>query len=255
MSHTIPSSPIDFGVQSYCFRAFKDNPDVAAMVRSIDLNKIELCAVHADFSDPVAFADVVEVYRSAGVEIVSLGVQTFTGDDSERAWFECAAAAGAKHISAHLRVDTFQAAIPKVRRWSREFGIRVGLHCHGGYMFGGSPDVIKHLIALGGPEIGLCIDTAWAMQIGPHCGNPVEWVKQFAGSLYGIHFKDFVFEPNAAWKDVVVGTGNLDLPAFAQALVEANFNGMAVIEYEADVDDPVPALKRCVESMRKSLNT
>jgi len=92
------------------------------------------------------------------------------------------------------------------------------------------------------------------MQIGPQRGNPVEWVKQFAGCIYGIHFKDFVFEPNAAWKEVVGGTGNLDLPAFAQALTDGGFDGMAVIEYEADVDDPVPALKRCVESMRKSLS-
>lgn len=254
MSDSIQSPAIDFGVQSYCFRAFKNNADVAAMVKSIDLHKIELCAVHADFSDPVGFADVANIYRSAGVDIVSLGVQTFTGDASERAWFECASVAGAKYISAHLTVDTFQAAVPKVRRWSREFGIRVGLHCHGGYMFGGSPDVIEYLLALGGPEIGLCIDTAWAMQIGPHHGNPVEWAKRFAGCIYGVHFKDFVFEHNAAWKDVVVGTGNLDLPAFAQALMDGNFQGMAVIEYEADVDDPAPALRRCVESMRKSLN-
>ncbi len=244
---------INFGVQSYCFRHFKDNATVAAKVRGIGLDKIELCAIHADFNQPAGFPAIVDIYRNEGVSIVSIGVQTFTGVDSEKAWFECAAAAGARHISAHLKVNSYTTAIPKIRAWSREFGIRVGLHCHGGYMFGGSPDVLKHLIALGGPEIGLCIDTAWAMQIGPHAGNPVKWAENFAGQIYGIHFKDFTFEPNGGWKDVIVGTGNLDLPAFARALTAGGFDGMAVIEYEADVEAPDAALKRCVESMRAAL--
>ncbi len=246
-------SNIQFGVQSYCFRHFKNNATVATKVRGIGLDQIELCGVHADFDQPAAFPAIVDIYRNEGVSIVSLGVQTFTGRDSEKAWFECAAAAGARHISAHLKIDSYISAIPKIRAWSREFGIRVGLHCHGGYMFGGSPDVLHHLIALGGPEIGLCIDTAWAMQIGPHAGNPVKWAEQFVGHIYGIHFKDFIFEPNGGWKDVIVGTGNLDLPAFARALTSGGFDGMAVIEYEADVEAPDAALQRCVQSMRAAL--
>jgi sugar phosphate isomerase/epimerase len=243
----------NFGVQSYCFRHFKDNAVVAKLVREIDLDQIELCAVHADFDQPESFPEIVSIYRDAGVSILSLGVQTFTGQDSERAWFECAAAAGARHISAHFQVGTFAQAIPKVQGWSREFGIKVGIHCHGGYMFGGQPDVLRHLIALGAPEIGVFIDTAWCMQIGPYHGNPLAWAREFAGHITGVHYKDFLFEPNGQWKDVVVGTGNLDLPGFVQALDEGGFDGVAVIEYEADVENPAPALKRCVDSMRMLL--
>ncbi len=241
---------LDFGVQSYCFRHFKDNATVAAKVRAIGLDKIELCAVHADFDQPADFGPVVSTYRNEGVSIISLGVQTFDGRDGEKAWFECAAAAGARHISAHFRVDSYLRAIPKVRKWCQEFGVKVGIHCHGGYMFGGQPDVLRHLIGLGTPEIGLFIDTAWCMQIGPGSGKPVEWAKEFAGKITGVHYKDFVFEPNGQWKDVIVGTGNLDLPAFVRALDEGGFDGVAVIEYEGDVENPDPALKQCVESMR-----
>jgi sugar phosphate isomerase/epimerase len=179
--------------------------------------------------------------------------QAYEGLDREKSWFECAAIAGASHISAHLKVDSFPRAIPRLQAWSREFGVRVGLHCHGGYMFGGSPDVISHLLDLGGPELGLCMDTAWAMQIGPQQGNPIQWVERFAGRIHGVHFKDFTFQSNAQWNDVVVGTGNLDLPAFARALVQSGFDGMAVIEYEADIENPEPALQRCVDSMRQAL--
>jgi len=244
------SAAKNFGVQSYCFRHFKDNADVAKKVREIGLDKIELCGVHADFSDPAAFNDVIKTYADEGVSIVSIGVQTFKGDDVERKWFECAKAAGAKFISCHFQVATYMTAIPKVRQLCREFGIKAAIHSHGGYMFGGSPDVLGHLIGLGGPEIGICIDTAWAMQIGPRQGNPVKWVEQFGPSMYGVHYKDFTFGRDGMWEDVVVGTGNLDLPKFVGALEAANFGGFAVIEYEADVENPVPALTKCVESMR-----
>lgn len=245
------STALEFGVQSYCFRHFKDNAEVAAMVREIGLDKIEICGVHADLSDPDSFRNVVQVYNGAGVSVISIGVQTFTGNPADERFFECAAVAGARHISCHFRPDSFLKAIPMVREWSRQHGIRVGIHCHGGYNFNGNVETLKYLISLGTPEIGLCIDTAWAMQTGPRQGNPVNWVREhFAGQVYGIHYKDFTFGPDGDWKDVVVGEGNLDLPALVSALDDTGFDGMAVIEYEADVENPVPALKRCVASMR-----
>ncbi|MEM9251405.1 MAG: sugar phosphate isomerase/epimerase family protein [Planctomycetota bacterium] len=246
------SAAHDFGVQSYCFRTTKDNAVLAGQVKDLGLDKVELCAVHADFDDPKGFEPIVATYKDAGVSIVSLGVQTFTGAATERAWFDCAAAAGAKHISAHFKVDSYYHAIPKVAALCEEYGVRVAIHCHGGYMFGGSPDVISYLLELGGPSIGVCIDTAWCMQIGPRQGKPVEWAAEtFKGRVYGVHYKDFVFDPNAQWNDVVVGTGNLDLPAFVKALDATEFDGFAVLEYEADPENPLPALTKCVEKMRE----
>ena len=89
------------------------------------------------------------------------------------------------------------------------------------------------------------------MQIGPGRGDPVKWASDwFKGRVYGVHYKDFTFDKNAQWHDVVVGTGNLDLPAFVEALETTNFDGYAVLEYEADPENPTPALKKCVESMK-----
>lgn len=244
------SKPLDFGVQSWCFRNFKANAEVARKVREIGLDKIELCCVHADFHNPSAWKDVVKSYRDEGVSIVSIGVETLVGDEKERDLFEFVACAGARHISAHFRVDSFSRAIQQTQKLSDEFGVRVGAHCHGGYMFGGQPEVLDYLVKIGAPQIGLCLDTAWCMQIGPDSGNPIEWVKRYAGHIYGVHYKDFVFERNAQWKDVIVGQGNLDLPGFVRALNESGFDGMSVIEYEADPENPLPALAQCVRAMR-----
>ena len=91
------------------------------------------------------------------------------------------------------------------------------------------------------------MDTAWTLDAGE---DPSDWIDRFAKRLYAIHYKDFVFERNGQWQDTIVGQGNLDLPAFIRALDESGFDGMAVIEYEGDAQNPVPALKNCVEAMR-----
>ena len=245
------SNRLDFGIQSFCFRNFKSNKDVVKKVKEIGLNKIEICEVHADFKDAESWKEVVHLYQNSGVSIISIGVQTFTGDPSEKLYFECAAIAGAKHISCHFQLESYTRAINQVRSWSKEYGIRVGIHCHGGYHFGGQPSVLKHLIGLGTPDIGLCLDTAWAMQIGPKHGNPILWAENFAGQIYGVHYKDFLFDSDGQWHDTIVGEGNLDLSSFVKSLIKYDFDGISVIEYEADADNPVPALTKCVETMQE----
>ena len=64
------SAARNFGVQSYCFREFKENQKVAQLVREIGLNRLEICGIHADFNDVRSFEKIVAVYRAAGVEIV-----------------------------------------------------------------------------------------------------------------------------------------------------------------------------------------
>ena len=239
------------GVQSYCFREFPDNAEVAKKVKEIGLDRIEVCMRHADFNNLESWKDIIKTYESHGVSIISIGVQTFDGKESDETFFECAAAAGAKHISAHFKVGTFSKAVAQARSWSDQYGIKVGIHCHGGYMFGGSPDVIDQLIAIGSPQIGLCMDTAWAMQIGPKHGDPIEWARKYSSHLYGLHLKDFAFGRDGMWSDTVVGEGNLDLKALIAELEKQDYQGVSILEYEADPEDPVPALKACVEKMRE----
>ena len=73
----------------------------------------------------------------------------------------------------------------------------------------------------------------------------------FGERLYGVHIKDFVFDRAGKPEDVVVGTGNLDLPGLFKAMAEVSFNGSPILEYEGDIENPVPALRQCVEAVRK----
>jgi len=65
--------------------------------------------------------------------------------------------------------------------------------------------------------------------------------------------KDFVFDRAGKVEDVTVGEGNLDLPAMLELLGEIGFDGYFTLEYEGDVDNPVPAVAKCVQVIREVL--
>lgn len=238
----------DLGVQSYCFRHFKDNATVARMVREIGLANIELCGVHADFNDASTYDSVIETYAKAGVKIVAIGVQYFQGDEAkERPCFEFAKRAGAKEMSVSFGINAIPDAFRVAEKLANEYDIRLGIHNHGGWHWLGNAETLAWVFGQTGKQIGLCLDTAWALDSGL---SPVKLIEQFGDRLYGLHLKDFIFDRARKQEDVVVGTGNLDLPAIYAALDKVGFNGYGVLEYEGDVEDPVPALTDCVAMAR-----
>ena len=245
----MPSPARDPGVQSWTFRNFKPIEAMLAQVRAVGASRIELCGAHAAFSDPTAHAPAIAACRAAGVEVCSIGVQTFTDQPQvEKHWFEFARAAGASTISAHVKVDSFHRAIPAARALCEAYDLRLSLHCHGGYMFGGSADVLAHLLDLGGERIGITLDTAWCLQSGN--ADPAAWVRRFAGRIYGVHYKDFVWDRNGRWSETIPGDGTLDLAGLVKALDETGFAGWTVVEYEATPEQPGPAVAEALRRIR-----
>lgn len=236
------------GVQSYCFRNFKDNQTVAKMVRDCGLQRIEVCAVHADFQKPETFDDVIGAYEDQGVKIGSIGVETLTGDETaDRNRFDFAKKAGCECISIHFKPDTYEEARKVAAKLVDEYGIKVGIHNHGGYHWLGNSEMLGHVFQTNGDQIGLVCDTAWAIDARQ---NPVEMMEKFIDRLYGIHFKDFTYTTERKHIDVPIGEGILDLKAAVNMLNKHNYRGYAVYEYEGDPADPIPAVKQCVENMR-----
>ncbi len=239
------------GVQSYCFRNFKDNREVAGLVRKCGLNAIELCGVHCDFSNEAGWKDAVNVYRDAGVEIVSMGVQYLSNEAAkERKYFDFAKFAGVKHMSVSFSVDSVPAAFRAAEKLADEYDIRLAIHNHGGKDWLGSPTMLANVFKNTSPRIGLCLDTAWMFDTGE---NPVAVAEKFGDRLYGLHLKDFTYDRDRKFTDVVVGTGNLDLKALADTLKKIKFAGYAVIEYEGDPENPVPAIEKCAIAVREQM--
>jgi sugar phosphate isomerase/epimerase len=236
-------------VQSYCFRGFAENAVVAAKVRELGLSAIEVCAVHVDWGKPETWVAAEAAYREADIRIVSTGVNRVPAEpDVARRPFGFAKLAGSRYMSVDFAPEAVPACLRTAEALAEEHDMKLAIHNHGGRHWLGSAQALSWLLGQCSPRIGLCLDTAWAIDSRE---NPVELVRRFADRLYGLHIKDFVFDRARKPADVVVGTGNLDLPALAAALGEVGFAGYTVLEYEGDVNDPVPALKECVTAIRQ----
>ena len=233
------------GIQSYCFRGFKALGDVLPRLKACGVATVELSGVHGDFTRD---ADaIIAQCRAAGVAIASIGVERFTGNVArERSLAEFMRKAGgtvsAVDFEPGAGADVFRAA----ERVADEFDLRLAIHNHGGRHWLGNTQMLAHVFASTSPRIGLCLDTAWALDAHE---DPVAMAEKFADRLYGVHLKDFVFDRAGKQTDVVIGRGNLDLPKML-ALLRANDRvASVVIEYEGDIDNPGPALTECVRQV------
>ncbi len=241
---------VNLGVQSYCFRGFKDNIKVADMVRECGLSAIELCGVHVDFSNPSLFKEVIGIYRDRGIAIPAIGVNFFKGDEgAERKSFEFAAAAGAKVIGGTFGIDSVPGSYRTVEKLADEFDINLAIHNHGGRDWMGCATTLRHVFTSTSPRIGLCLDTAWALDSGE---DPLAMAEMFRDRLYSLHIKDFVFDRARKPQDVIAGEGNLKLAKLLGILKKNGFAGCSIIEYEGDVDNPVPAITRSAAAVRQA---
>jgi len=247
----IPVSRV--GVQSWCYRKFPTTQAFTAEVKKLCMTRVELCGVHADFSKPETFAAVVADYKAAGVTIGSIGVQGFSGNEAEeRKWFQFAKLAGATTISADFKPESTPNAFRVAEKLADEFNINLAIHNHGGYHWLGSAQALQWVFGQTSKRIGLCLDTAWALDARE---NPVSVVERFGDRLYGLHLKDFTFDRARKSTDVVIGTGNLDLKALGAALDKVGYAGNTVIEYELDEENPTPAITHCIAKLHAAWGT
>lgn len=233
------SAPRDLAIQTYCLRGFTDSRVVAQKVAELGLAHVELAGNHAGDAAP---------FPAAGIGFVSAGVVTLAGGaDAMRASLEPARQLGVGLVSVDFPPAFSPEAFRTAERVAGELGLRLAVHNHGGGHWLGSQAMLELLLASTGAGIGVMLDTAWAIDAR---ADPIELARLAGDRLYGVHVKDFVYREGREPIDVVVGSGNLDLPGLAAALDRIGFDGPLILEYEGDVHDPMPALHRCVRAMR-----
>ena len=235
------------GIQSYCFRGFKTLGEVLPRLKACGVSTVELSGVHGDFKTE---ADaMIAQCRAAGVRIASIGVARFDGNLADwRKLAEFMRQAG----SAVIAVDFDPGAPAEIWRAAEkladEYDLRLAIHNHGGRHWLGNSQMLAKVFASTSPRIGLCLDTAWALDAHE---DPVAMAEKFADRLYGLHLKDFVFDRAGRPSDVVIGEGNLDLARLLPLLESNPHTASVVIEYEGDISDPGPALTRCVQQITR----
>jgi inosose dehydratase len=252
LEHLMYDLTTGLGVHSYCFRAFKSLPNLIAQIKDLGLNRVELCGVHADFNDEKQFAGTITAFRDAAITITSIGIQKFCNHAVEESWFRFAKAAGCKLISMTFDFRALPDVIPATEKLAEKYDLLLGIHNHGGFHWLGNLDMMGHVLQHAGPRLGVCLDTAWAMQSGE---DALQWAEKLHHKMFGIHLKDFIFDRAGRWTDVVVGTGNLKLKEILAFAISAPRMQAVTLEYEGAVANPGPALKECVAAVRHATKT
>jgi sugar phosphate isomerase/epimerase len=235
-------------IQSWCYRNFKTLDALIEQLKATGVSAVELCGVHADFTNEAGYARIIETFAAARIRIVAIGVEYLNGDaanDEPRLRF--CRAAGVKNVSISFPPEAMFDGVKTIEKLAEKYDLKFGIHNHGGYDWLGNATILKYLFSKTGPRIGLHMDTAWAIDAKQ---NPVEWAEKFADRLHGVHIKDFTYDRARQPSDVIISTGNLDLPVLVKTLKQINFDGPLVIEYEGDENNPVPALSECVAKLR-----
>ena len=172
----------DLAIQTYCLRGFTDSRVVARKVADLGLAHVELAGNHAGDTDP---------FLEAGIGIVSTGVERLAGDaDAMRATLDLARRLGVGLVSVDFPPAFSPEAFRTAERVAGEMGLRLAVHNHGGGHWLGSQAMLELLLRSTGPEIGVMLDTAWAIDAR---ADPVELARLAGDRLYGVHVKDFVY--------------------------------------------------------------
>jgi inosose dehydratase len=221
--------------------------------------------VPVPLTDPARVEKVVEQVRRVGALLSALGAKLLVLADCQTP--ERREIAGRVPVdgSKSLKPDQWKrvgAIIHQVERASAEFGLRVVFHPHVA-TFVETPFEVEYLFdALGGSQVGLCLDTGHCVYGG---GDAVDEARKYRAQLHYVHIKDidarilgearrkkFDFE-QAIGAGVFsrIGAGCIDFDAFFRFLAESRYAGWAIVEQDVIYGKTsVPP----VESMRESLS-
>ncbi|HVU87803.1 MAG TPA: sugar phosphate isomerase/epimerase [Pirellulales bacterium] len=229
------------GIQTYSLRGYPTEKALQ-LAKELGFTTLEFATGHLSTKASPAEIDAVkaQVHR-LGLKALAHGVNPFTKDhEANRKIFEFAKRFGVRNLSADPHEDAFDSLDKLVA----EYDIRIAIHNHGpGARYDKVSDVLN---AVKGhhPSIGACADLGHYIRSGE---DPVRAITLLAGRLYGVHLKDFA-EPKKDAAGVILGKGQLDLPATFRALRKAEFPADAclALEYEEKPENPLDDIRQCL---------
>ncbi|WP_436926153.1 sugar phosphate isomerase/epimerase family protein [Halosimplex amylolyticum] len=226
----------DIGVQIYTYRDFTID-EVCEELADTDVTAIELMDTHlAPDADESAVDEALTALDDAGIEVRGYYGGSFDADglDDARERFAFARELGADYVSCDFPPDLADT----VAEVAAEHDLLVGVHNHGpGARYQTIEDVLA-AVEDSPDRVGACVDTGHFLRMDEH---PDEVVPALGDYIHAVHVKDFV----DAETEVVPEEGRLDLAELVSLLDEhADLTTPLTIEYEADFEDPTPAVEQ-----------
>jgi sugar phosphate isomerase/epimerase len=242
------SEGVRLGVASYSLRKFS-RAQAIEMVKALGTPYVNFKSVHLPYElAPAELAAARKESEAAGLEIVGGGVITFERDTDEdvEQYFAYAKGAGMPLIAAHAA----PALLPRIERFAKQYDIKVAIHNHGpeDKNFPSPYDALKHIRNMD-RRMGLCIDIGHTVRTGT---DVVRAIADAGPRLLDMHAKD-LRDLTAKASQCIVGEGAIPIAAIFQQLQAIGYAGYVNLEYEIDVDDPLPGMKQSFAYMRGAL--
>lgn len=237
--------PFKMGFQSYSLRHFTTTDALADEAKKLNMGYVELYRAHLP---PTSTAEHIEAVKkrlgASGLTVNAFGVEAFTADHAKNeALFKFGKMVGVMNLSADPAKDAF----PSLEKLVNQYDIRIAIHNHGPEdERWRRPEWILEAVKSLDPRIGSCADLGHFIRAGV---DPVEAIEMLGSRVLGVHLKDF--DKNG--KDVVIGQGQLDVVKALSSLKKVGFNGPLSLEFEGDVENPVPKMLECLAVVRESV--
>lgn len=235
------------GVASYTFSKLPLDATIAG-IRRVGVHYVSIKEAHLPLKSTAdQRKEVVQKFRDAGLIPLSCGVITMKGSESDlRNAFEYARDAGIPTIVCAPSREILPALEPLVK----EFDLKLAIHNHGpeDKIFPSPLDVWEAVAKLD-QRIGLCIDVGHTARCGV---DPAKAIRTCAARLYDVHLKDLSGH-GAKERPVEVGRGVLDIRGILQALRDVGFGGHVGLEFEKDMNDPLPGVAESIGYIRGTL--
>jgi len=200
---------------------------------------------------------------SSGRIVTPRGYDARDGDSNSPNWQGSWAGITYREPLSHGRVyseqeiwDNYIYFIKKVVPVAEEAGVRIGIHPDDPPkpMIAGVPRCIfssfdgyrKALEIANSPNIGMCLCVGCWLEGGPLMGRDVvETIKYFGSrkKLFKVHFRN-VSAPLPHFHETLLDDGYYDMTKVMRALVDVNFDGIAIPDHIPNLGGPAPGTPR-----------
>jgi inosose dehydratase len=227
------------GMAGYTFLRFNVEKTIEMMKR-IAVTNLSLKDFHMPMnSTQEQITTILDKFKSAGINVYTVGVVYMKTKGSVDQAFEYAKMAGVKMIVGAPDYEL----LPYVEEKIRKYDFKLAIHNHGpdNPLYPNATDIWNHIKDLDA-RIGICIDIGHTTRDGQ---DPSADITKYKSRIYDIHIKD-VDKPVKDGKTIEMGRGIIDIPKVVETLRKIKYTGSCSLEFEKDMNDPLPGIAESI---------
>jgi len=246
--HTLSGMPVSvdktintfsIGMAGFTFREFTIQKTIEMMKR-IGVTNLSLKDFHMPMNSTLEQINaVLEKFKTAGINVYTVGVVYMKTQESVDQAFEYAKMAGVKMI---VGAPDY-VLLPYVEKKIKTYDFKMAIHNHGpdNPLYPNATDIWNHIKDLDA-RIGICIDIGHTTRDGQ---DPSDDIMKYKSRIYDIHIKD-VDKAAKEGKAIEMGRGIINIPKVVDTLRKIKYSGSCSLEFEKDMKDPLAGIAESI---------